>query len=287
MGSILPCFRLKPRTDNKHIHGAKCFTNLLAKTFLLSIGTKNQQSICVKHFLGGTGSISLFFTPKKTPKRTPPPQKKLRRAQSWKNMTTAPTGRWWCARCSPPANPTPFPLPSKAPTFWGFGQWGRVGGEGGLELLLPLVRDLEWGTDCPPSTLLPLAQFLRGAPRERGLREALQSLDLPCPPPRRLASTSAPGVHVRSWRGIDMLGSGSKVETPQKKYHLSNPSNAPVPTRTTDLGRGSGGGGGLGAQLEPSLPQPHPRSHQGAPPLLGCEGGRSARQLGGSRVGLV
>ena len=132
----------------------------------------------------------------------PPPKrkKKPRPPPVLEGEGVDPDGVIMICRIFPPANPTPFPLPSKAPTFWGSGQcrgWERVGGGGRLDLLLPL-RDSEGGrVITPPSTPLPpVPLFFGAAPREGGLREALGCLDLPRPLPRSLypKSMSAPGA---------------------------------------------------------------------------------------------
>ena len=139
----------------------------------------------------------------------------------------------------PPANPTPFPLPSKAPTFWGVGQcqgWGRVGGGGGLDLLLP-VRDLEGGTVItPPSTPLPpVPFFFRGGTEGRGVEGGPRSLDLPRPHPHLPTPDSepTPGVAWTSW--CEEVGVEAGTRSRGKILILATPISAPVPTRTALL----------------------------------------------------
>ena len=95
-----------------------------------------------------------------------------------------------------PPRPTPFPLPSKAPTFWGFGQcqgWGWVGARAGLVL----------GMITPPisSTPLPLAPFFSGRHQGKGgRRRPYDALIFPAPSP-----TCPSRCHARSWRGTAIL----------------------------------------------------------------------------------
>ena len=80
----------------------------------------------------------------------------------------------WMMMDDVPPRPTPFPLPSKAPTFWGFWSvplgWGQAGATAGLVL----------GMITPPPIYPPSpALFLRG---RAGRKEALRCPSLPRTP---------------------------------------------------------------------------------------------------------
>ena len=82
-----------------------------------------------------------------------------------------------------PPRPTPFPLPSKAPTFGASGRcqgWGREGARAGLVL----------GMITPPLPPFPWHYFLRGRAKGRGVKGGPTMPDLPRPLPHH--STQAP-----------------------------------------------------------------------------------------------
>ena len=153
--------------------------------------------------------------------------------------------------------PTPFPLPSKPPTFWAFGQcrgWERVGGKGDRELI------------TPPSNPLPPARFFRGVPGKGVLKGALRASIFPAfsptSPPR--TAVLAPGAARLSWvgrRGGRQVR-GTNSHPTAHRLNLATPITPPPPPEpipelsASDLfskacmaelpEANSGGGGGLG-----------------------------------------
>ena len=158
-------------------------------------------------------------------------------------------------------SPLPYPLPCSHPRhdFWGLFQCqgcGRVGAKGGFGI----------GNRLPPSyPPSPDNFFFRGVPWEKGDRTGpYDALILPAP---------FPTSPVRSWRNwIPGVESGTNAHPTAHNLTLTTSINAPAPTRSK-LGSGLGGGLGVDSSINPTLPQ------QGAPPPVGCEGGRSARSL--------
>ena len=129
-----------------------------------------------------------------------------------------------------PPRPTPFPLPSKAPTFWGFGQcqgWGWVGARAGLVL----------GMITPPSTPLPLALFSSGSCQGKGGRRRPYDAPIfpapsPASPPKAPCSLLARhGFPGQTGGGRGRYG-GPTPTLPPANLTLKTPNNAPTPTRT-------------------------------------------------------
>ena len=125
-----------------------------------------------------------------------------------------------------PPRPTPFPLPSKAPSFWGFGQCqgcGWVGARAGLVL----------GMITPPLPPFPYAFFFRGGTRGRGVEGGLAMpwSSPPPPPPVHPVAMHAPGAARLSW--IDRWGKrqvqGTNAHPTTQKLDLKTPNNATPP----------------------------------------------------------
>ena len=159
-----------------------------------------------------------------------------------------------------PPRPTPFPLPSKPPTFWGFGRcqgWGRVGARAGLVL----------GMVTPPLPPFPWHYFLRGRAKGRGVKGGPTMPDLPRPLPRLSTPGSSPllarlGFLASRGGGKGRYG-GPTPTLPPKNLTLKTPINAPPPTHATcrappqkrrwaeNSASSTGGGRGLGGLASP------------------------------------
>ena len=119
----------------------------------------------------------------------------------------------------------------------------------------------------PPS---PSTFFFRGGTKGRGVEGGSRDASIfPALPP-----TTLPKVHVRSWRGMNVMGKamGGRAGTRQikkKNLILATPISAPVPTRTTNLGvvRVGAGAWGLGRPY-PNTPSLPPRRGPGCEPLV-------------------
>ena len=169
--------------------------------------------------------------------------------------------------------------------------WGWVGARAGLVL----------GMITPPSTPLPLALFSSGSCQGKGgRRRPYDALIFPAPSPT--SPPQVPAAPGAAWiPEVDRGGGGRyRVPTPTlpPRLSLTTPISAPVPTPTTPglsalvclqnltvrqfkrlcpgvVGVGAGAWG-----VEPSNNPTIPPSLPGAPPPLGCEGGRWAQYLG-------